>query len=273
MHRVSIFGNWAWITWWGFSRKEQRCWLGKHWAKYLIKRHHLWLLIKETVSWTNRDLWSGLLPGIYSFLQGWVGFSGKLNYPFLRSSPRMVKSLKIQLAWTPTLTMQKSVMTIFNFLDVCHQSPSFRWPSISASPQVMREGNFSSWAVTMIIMETSVCSTGFNQSPLSCWSYSPFEMVPLQAGLWTVTPGFCIAWRSSSAEWNPDQPDNVAEVIFQDLILSLSSNWGPQCKCFRSSSLRNQRCPMCGQTPDLEPVMHGNGDGFTMNPVTVSVPQ
>ena len=126
MHRVSIFGNWAWITWWGFSRKEQRCWLGKHWAKYLIKRHHLWLLIKETVSWTNRDLWSGLLPGIYSFLQGWVGFSGKLNYPFLRSSPRMVKSLKIQLAWTPTLTMQKSVMTIFNFLDVCHQSPSFR---------------------------------------------------------------------------------------------------------------------------------------------------
>ena len=38
----------------------------------------------------------------------------------------MVKSLKIQLAWTPTLTMQKSVMMIFNFLDVYHQSPSFR---------------------------------------------------------------------------------------------------------------------------------------------------
>ena len=182
----------------------------------------------------------------------------------------MVKSLKIQQGWTPTLTMQKSVMTIFNFLDVCHQSPSFRWPSISASPQVMKEGNFSSW--TMIIMETSVCSTGFYRISPSCWSYSPFEMVPLQAGLWTVTPGFCIAWRSSSAEWNPDQPDNVAEVMFHDLIVSLSSK-GPQCKCFRSSSLRNQRCPMCGQTPDLEPVMHGNGDGFTMNPVTVSVPK
>jgi len=32
----------------------------------------------------------------------------------------------------------------------------------------------------------------------------------------------------------------------------------------RSSFLRNQKCPMCGQLPDLEPVMHGQGDGFTL---------
>ena len=37
-------------------------------------------------------------------------------------------------------------------------------------------------------------------------------------------------------------------------------------ECPRSSSLRNQRCPMCGEPPDLEPVKHGQGqgDGFTM---------
>jgi len=33
---------------------------------------------------------------------------------------------------------------------------------------------------------------------------------------------------------------------------------------FRSSAVRNQECPMCGQEPALEPVLSGNGDGFTM---------
>jgi len=31
----------------------------------------------------------------------------------------------------------------------------------------------------------------------------------------------------------------------------------------RSSSLRNQLCPMCNQTPSLIPVQYGTGDGFT----------
>eukprot|EP00092_Neocalanus_flemingeri_P008126 GFUD01008766.1.p1 GENE.GFUD01008766.1~~GFUD01008766.1.p1 ORF type:complete len:336 (-),score=72.15 GFUD01008766.1:111-1040(-) len=33
---------------------------------------------------------------------------------------------------------------------------------------------------------------------------------------------------------------------------------------FRSSSVRNQECPMCGQEPMLEPVQCGTGDGFTV---------
>jgi len=35
---------------------------------------------------------------------------------------------------------------------------------------------------------------------------------------------------------------------------------------FRSSSVRNQLCPMCGDVPDLEIVDHGDswGDGFTV---------
>jgi len=33
---------------------------------------------------------------------------------------------------------------------------------------------------------------------------------------------------------------------------------------FRSSSIRNQQCPMCEQEPALEPVVSGTGDGFTM---------
>ena len=154
MHRVSIFGNWAWITWWGFSRKEQRCWLGKHWAKHLIKRHHLWLLIKETVSWTNRDLWSGLLPGIYSFLRGWVGFSGKLNSPPQEQpedGQEFENSTGLDTHFDNAEVSHDDIQ-----LSGCHQSPSFRWPSISASPQVMREGNFSSWAPTMIIMLAQV---------------------------------------------------------------------------------------------------------------------
>lgn len=32
----------------------------------------------------------------------------------------------------------------------------------------------------------------------------------------------------------------------------------------RSSLIRNLTCPMCGKTPDLEPVQNGWGDGFTM---------
>ena len=32
----------------------------------------------------------------------------------------------------------------------------------------------------------------------------------------------------------------------------------------RSSSVRNQLCPMCDQPPDLEPVKHGFGDGFSL---------
>ncbi|KZS07537.1 2-oxoglutarate and iron-dependent oxygenase domain-containing protein 2 [Daphnia magna] len=32
----------------------------------------------------------------------------------------------------------------------------------------------------------------------------------------------------------------------------------------RSSSVRNLTCPMCGKTPDLEPVENGWGDGFTI---------
>jgi len=33
---------------------------------------------------------------------------------------------------------------------------------------------------------------------------------------------------------------------------------------FRSSSVRNKECPMCGLEPSLEPVVSGSGDGFTM---------
>ena len=33
---------------------------------------------------------------------------------------------------------------------------------------------------------------------------------------------------------------------------------------FRSSSVRNKECPMCGLEPSLEPVASGSGDGFTM---------
>jgi len=33
---------------------------------------------------------------------------------------------------------------------------------------------------------------------------------------------------------------------------------------FRSSSVRNKECPMCGQEPVLESVAFGSGDGFTM---------
>jgi len=33
---------------------------------------------------------------------------------------------------------------------------------------------------------------------------------------------------------------------------------------FRSSSVRNNECPMCGLQPSLEPVVSGTGDGFTM---------
>lgn len=31
----------------------------------------------------------------------------------------------------------------------------------------------------------------------------------------------------------------------------------------RNSTVRNQRCPMCGEEPQLEDVEHGWGDGFT----------
>ena len=114
----------------------------------------------------------------------------------------------------------------------------------------MREESFSSWALMAKV--TSLCSTGSNQNDfhlyIQFYSRQGFGLLHLGSALHGALP-LQSGTRTNLIMW----------LRCKIPILHYFS-----CDSPRSSSMRNQRCPMCGKPPDLEPVMHGQGDGFTM---------